>query len=181
MPELIEKTPCDGLLPLSAAGVTLSEIPWARITSLAPFAGKDRAAATALKALGLGWPAPGRAVTGGEAACLWAGRRLAFLVDAEPAGLGGVAMLTDQSDAWARMRLAGKAAEATLARLVPLDLRLAAFPTGSVVRTGLNHIMVMLHRVDTEIFEIMVIRSMAVTAAHDLYRTMTALAARQAI
>ncbi|MBC7142162.1 MAG: sarcosine oxidase subunit gamma, partial [Rhodobacteraceae bacterium] len=103
MPSLIEKTACNGLLPVVAGGVSLSELPPARITSVAPLAGKDRAVATALKALGLGWPAPGRSVTKGAAGCLWTGRGQAFLIGADPDGLSAIAALTDQSDGWARM------------------------------------------------------------------------------
>lgn len=181
MPSLNPRTPGDGLLPISAADTTLSELPSPWITSIAPFAGKDRAAAAALRALGLDWPAACEAVTQGDAACLWSGRRQSFLVNVDPAGLDGIAALTDQSDAWARMRLSGVAAEAALARLVPLDLHLAAFPVGSVARTGLNHMMAMLHRSGEAAFDIMVARSMARTAVHELHRALSALAARQTL
>ena len=50
-----------------------------------------------------------------------------WLVEGRGAGevadwLGGLAAVTDQSDAWAGLRLAGDAAREVLARLVPLDL-----------------------------------------------------------
>ncbi len=180
-PDLIEKTPCDGLLPISVADTVLGELPFARITSIAPFAGQDRAVAAALNALGLGWPAPGRGVSAGAASSLWSGRRQALLVNSAPAGLDGIAALTDQSDAWARMCLSGPAAEAALARLVPLDLRLAVFPVGSVARTALNHMMTMLHRSGEVVFEIMVVRSMAGTAVHELHHALSALAARKTL
>lgn len=179
MPSLIEKTACNGLLPVAAGGVSLSELPPARITSVAPLAGKDRAVATALKALGLGWPAPGRSVTKGAAGCLWTGRGQAFLIGADPDGLSAIAALTDQSDGWARMRLSGPGAEAVLARLVPLDLRVAAFPVGAVARTGLNHMMTVLSRAEAESFDILVFRSMAASAVHEVQQAMAAVAARQ--
>ncbi len=181
MPELTAGTPFDGLLPVAAADAVLSEIPASLITAVAPFAGREDAAAAALEALGLGWPAPGRTVGAGGAACHWAGRGVAFLVGAEPAGLVGIAALADQSDAWARMRLAGRTAEAVLARLVPLDLRMAAFPAGSVARTALNRMTAIVLREDAGTFEIMVPRPMAATAVEELHRAMSALAARQAI
>lgn len=180
MPSLIEKTPCDDLLPVSEARVTLTECAPTRITSVAPLAGKDRALGTALKALGLGWPKAGQSLMTGDARIIWTGRDQAFLIGVSPDGLGGVAAMTDQSDGWARMRLEGPGAEAVLARLVPLDLRATAFPNGSAARTGLNHMMMVLRRAGDEAFEIMVFRSMAASAVHELHHAMKALAARVA-
>lgn len=178
MPDPTRKSPCDGLLPITVADTSISELPFTRITSIAPFAGQDEAAAAALRALGLDWPAPNRAVSAGGASCLWAGRRLAFLFGADPTGFDAIAALTEQSDAWARMRLAGPAAVAALARHVPLDLGLAAFPVGSVARSILGHMTAIMHRSGTGTFDIMVARSMAGTAVHELHRVLAALAAR---
>lgn len=180
MPSLIETTACEGLLPVSAGGVTLSEAAPAPITSVAPFRGKEKAVAAALKKLGLGWPAPGRSLRSGAAVCLWTGRDQAFLIGSAPEGLGGIAALTDQSDGWARMRLEGPGAEAVLARLVPLDLRAAAFPEGAVARSGLNHMMAVLTREGPQAFGIMVFRSMAGSAVHEIAVAMRAVAARPA-
>ncbi len=180
MPSLIETTACEGLLPVSAGGATLSEAAPVPVTSVAPFRGKERAVATALKKLGLGWPEPGRSLRAGDAACLWTGAGQAFLVGADPEGLAGIAALTDQTDGWARMRLDGPAAEAVLARLVPLDLRPAAFPEGAVARSGLNHMMMVLLREGPEAFGIMVFRSMAGSAVHEIGVAMRAVAARPA-
>ncbi len=180
MPSLIETTPCEGLLPIREGGATLSEAAPAAVTSVAPFRGKARAVAAALKKLGLGWPEPGQSLQSGAAACLWTGRDQAFLVGAAPDGLDGIAALTDQWDGWARMRLEGPGAEAVLARLVPLDLRAAAFPEGAVARTGLNHMMAVLVREGPEAFGIMVFRSMAGSAVHEIAVAMKAVAARPA-
>ena len=43
--------------------------------------------------------------------------------------------MTDQSDGWTVLALSGAAAVDVLARLVPVDLRLAAFPVGGALRT----------------------------------------------
>lgn len=181
MPRLIETAACEGLLPVLLPEVQLSELPFAPVTSVAPFAGREKAVAAALKKLGLGWPDPGRSCRAGGAACLWSGRGQAFLLGAPPEGLAGLAALTDQSDGWARMRLQGPAAEAVLARLVPLDLRVAAFPEGAVARSGLNHMPVVLLREGPEAFQIMVFRSMAGSAVHELASAMKATAARAAL
>ena len=118
MASLIEKSACDGLLPKVAGGTTLSELPAARVTSVAPFAGKTRALGVALKEMGLGWPKPGMSVGAEGAAILWSGRDQAFLIGADPAPLSGLAALSDQGDGWARMQVKGPEAEAALARLV---------------------------------------------------------------
>lgn len=180
MPSLIEKSACDGLLPLSTGGLTLSALPPARIASVAPLAGRSRALRAALKRIGLGWPEPGRSRATADSTILWTGQAQAFLIGADPEPLGGLAALTDQSDGWARMRLAGPGAEAVLARLVPLDLRPTVFPEGQVARTGLNHMMTILIRSGAQSFDIMVLRSMAASAVHDLGQAMEAVTARAA-
>ena len=181
MASLIEKSACDGLLPVTIGAITLVEATPRRVTSVAPFPGQDRAVAAALKALGLGWPAPNRSVAKGDAACLWSGRGQAFLIGPPPEGLGGIAALTDQSGAWAVMQLTGPGHADALARLVPIDLRPAVFATGHVVRTGLGHMMAVLRRLSAETVEIMVFRSMAATAVHELSVAMRAVVARHSV
>ena len=78
------------------------------------------------------------------------------------------AAVTDQSDAWAVVALEGDAAEAVLARLVPVDLRVAVFAVGHVAKTMLAHLSVTITRTGQATFEIMVMRSMAKTLVHDL-------------
>jgi heterotetrameric sarcosine oxidase gamma subunit len=178
---LIEKSACDGLLPVTVGAMTLTEAAAVRITSVAPFAGQDKAVAAALKVTGLGWPAPNRAFVKGGAVCLWTGRAQAFLIGPDPMVLEGIAALTDQSGAWAVMHLSGPGHEAALARLVTVDLRLAAFPVGHVARTGLNHMMAVLHRTAPDAVAIMVFRSMATTAVHEITVAMQAVTARQSV
>ena len=180
MPSLIERTACDGLLPKRIGTAALSELPAARVTSVAPFRDHAGAVAATLAAMGLGWPAPGAAFAAAGARIQWSGRNQALLFEADPAPLAGLAALTDQSDGWARMRLEGPAAEAVLARLVPLDLRPAAFPDGRVARSALNHMMLHLARSGPASFDLMVFRSMAASAVHELATAMAAVAARGA-
>ena len=181
MASLLELTPCDGLLPLHIGDLTLTELPWARITSVAPLVGTDRAMAAALKEMGLGWPAPGRAFARDGSACLWSGRGQAMLIGAEPNGLSNIAALTDQSDGWARIRLDGAGAETVLARLVPLDLSQGSFGKGQVARTSMGHMMMLVTRTGVAAFDMMVFRSMARTAIHELEQAMKAVAARGAV
>lgn len=179
MASLIEKTPCEGLLPVSAEGTGLSELLPGRITSVAPFKGKERAVSTALKTLGLSFPGPGKTVAKGGASAVWTGRGQAVLLGAgPPEGLSEIAAVTDQSDGWAAMRLEGAQAEAVLARLVPLDLRTGAFKKGAAARSALGHIPMIVIRSGAAAFDILVFRSMAASAVHELHVAMKAVAAR---
>lgn len=180
MPSLIAKSPLAGQAPLTHGMVTLSEAVLDRVTSVAPFNGQDKALAKALKALGLAFPEPNRFVEKGGARIVWTGRDQAFLIGADPAGLDGVAALTDQSDGWACLRVEGAGAVETLVRHYPLDLRLLAFPVGRAARAPLNHMSSVLMRTGVEAFEILVFRSMARTAWDEIAHAMKLLAARSA-
>lgn len=180
MAELTVKTPCDGLLPITAGTEMLSESVVGTITSVAPFRGQEKAASEALKAgAGMGFPSPGRATGKAGARAVWMGQGQAFVLGvAVPGAVASHAALTDQSDAWAVMRLEGAAAEAVLALLVPVDLRAAHFKRGHTVRSQLQHMMVSITRVGAQSFDIMVMRSFAATAVHDLGTAMKSVAAR---
>jgi heterotetrameric sarcosine oxidase gamma subunit len=177
VPELIAKSALDGR-SLTLAGVILAEVPVGPITSLAVFPGGAKAVAKGLKALGLAMPAPGAFAEKKGARIVWTGRDQAFLMGVEAPALEGAAV-TDQSDGWAVLGLSGVAAVEVLARLVPLDLRLTAFPVGSAVRSGLNHMNAVILRTGDYAFELMVFRSMARTAWHELETTIAMVAARQ--
>ena len=142
-----------------------------------PFAGRGTAVAEALPC---GWPEPGRWVEGGGRRALWSGRDAALVTGPRPEGLDGIAAVTDQSDAWCVVRLEGVGAEDVLARLVPLDLRERAFPEGSATRTLLGHMTAVVSR-RCGAFEILAMRSMAATLAHELGRAMGGVAARRAM
>lgn len=181
MPDLIATSPLEGRAPVVLAGTTLAEAPFRQITSVAPLAGQDKPLAKALKALGLAFPAPNRFVEAGPARLIWTGRDQAFLTGAAPTGLAPHAALTDQSDGWATLILSGPQAEPALARVVPIDIRVAAFPTGHAARVPFNHMSSVLLRTGTDAFEIMVFRSMARTAWHEAEAALASRAARAAI
>jgi len=178
--ELIAKTPCDGLLPLSIGAVSLTEEIPDVMTSLASGKAGEKPLSDALKAAhGVGFPAPNRATGKAGARAIWFGRGQAMLVGPVPdPALGDHAALTDQSDAWAVVRLEGDGAADVLARLMPLDLRSAQFKRGHTARTELAHMMASVTRVGDKAFMIMVFRSMAATLVHDLKTAMEAVAAR---
>ncbi len=176
MPELIAKSALEGR-NLTLGTVTLAEVEVGPITSVAVLPGGAKAVAKGLKTLGLAMPEPNSFAEKKGARIVWTGRDQAFLTGVEPPALEGAA-LTDQSDGWAALALTGAGAVDVLARLVPVDLRLAAFPVGRAIRTQLNHMNVMILRAGDHAFEILVFRSMARTAWHELETTMHMVAAR---
>lgn len=179
MAELIAKSPCAGLLPLTVGALSLTEVQPGPMTAIAPFHGQAGPVGQALTALGLEWPGPGMTQTAGAARIVWFGHSHALLIGvAAPAVLADHAALTDQSDAWACVRLQGTGAAAALARLTPLDLRSDRFGIGDTARTELFHMAAAITRTAEDGFEVMVFRSMAATLVHDLKAAMQAVTAR---
>ncbi len=179
MARLIAKSPLDGVPAVETEGAILAEAELGRLTSVAAFRGRERAAAAALKTIGLGLPGPNRTLAADGARILWTGRAQALLIGAAPPdALAGIAALTDQSDALAALVLDSPLAEAALARLVPLDLRGAAFAKGRTARTMLYHMTCSITRLGAQRFEILVMRSMGRTAVHDLAVAMRSVAAQ---
>lgn len=176
MPELIAKSALEGR-SLTLATVTLAEVEVGPISSIAVFPGGGKAVAKGLKTLGLAMPEPNAFIEKKGARIVWTGRDQAFLMGIEPPALEGAAV-TDQSDGWAALALTGAGAVDVLARLVPVDLRLAAFPVGRAIRTQLNHMNVVILRTGDHAFEVLAFRSMARTAWHELETTMHMVAAR---
>lgn len=171
MPDLIAKSALGGRT-LTLAATTLAEVDLGPLTSIAPLPGRTEAAGAAL---GHSFPAP-NTISG---PLIWTGRDQAFLLGTPP-DLTGLAACTDQTGGWTALRLTGPHAEAALARLVPLDVRSARFPPGRCVRTALNHMAAILTR-DAAGFGILVFRSMAETAWHELETALHALAARDSL
>lgn len=180
MADLIAKSPCDGLLPLTIGGMSLVEETPEAMTSVAPYAGKAEALGEALKAAhGMGYPAPGRSTGKAGSRAIWFGRDMALLMGpAADASLAEHAALTDQSDGWAVVRLEGEQAAEVLARLTPLDLRSSQFKRGHTARTEVAHMMGSVTKTGDNAFMVLVFRSMAKTLVHDLKTAMEAVAAR---
>jgi heterotetrameric sarcosine oxidase gamma subunit len=168
------------LTPVEYGKAPLTEAPLAPIWSIAP-AGSDSGCRTALQAAhGLPFPAPGSFHDAGPARIAWSGLDQAFLIGVDPAqALAAHAALIDQSDAWAHLAIDGADSRDVLARLVPIDLSPAACPKGSARRTLLGHMPCLILHPGGAAFEILVLRSMAQSALHDLTRAMTAMAARR--
>lgn len=180
MVDLIAKSACAGLLPVTVGSLTLSEETPDPVTSIAPFKGQSEAVSERLEsALGLKFPAPNRSASKSGARIVWAGQGRALLMGAAAPDLAGLAALTDQSDANAIVTLKGEGAEDALARLVPVDLRAAHFKRGHTARTLLGHMSASITRTGADSFEIMVFRAMAGTLVHELTEAMESLHARR--
>lgn len=179
MPELIAKSALEGQ-SLTIGGITLAEVDPGPITSVALYPGGAKLAAKGLKTLGLSFPAPNTFAEKKGARIVWTGRDQAFLIGVEPPALEGAAV-TDQSDGWAVLAISGPGAVDVLARLVPVDLRLAAFPVGRAVRSQVNHMNAVILRTGDYALEVMVFRSMARTAWHELEATISMVAARAVV
>jgi hypothetical protein len=83
----------------------------------------------------------------------------------------------DVSDAFAGLALEGRDAAAVLARLVPVDLDPAAFPSGAAARTLLRHVPLVLVASERG-FGLLVPRSCAASAVAEIVVAMRAVAAR---
>jgi sarcosine oxidase subunit gamma len=171
----------DLALPLTVGTATLAPLPDTPMISVTPFRGREPDAANVL---GADLPRPGATAALPDGTLLWAGLGLWFLRGPAAARLAAAlaepAAVTDQSDAWSGLALSGPSAAAVLARLVPIDLDPAAFPPGAVARTRLRDVACLFLRTEDR-FEILAPRSFTRSTAHDLARTMRAVAARAAL
>ena len=180
MAELIALSPLGNADPLAIGRCTLSEVDPGPMTSIAPFRGKDGEVSKALrKSHKIDWPGPNETTLSGKTRCIWFGREMALLTGASlDDDFAKHAALTDHSDAWVCVALEGSDAEAVLARLVPVDLRIAHFKVDQTARTMLGHMNSSFTRTAEYAFLIMVFRSMASTLVHDLQIAMESVAAR---
>jgi sarcosine oxidase subunit gamma len=155
----------------------------APIWAVMPYRGKAEALSKALdKAHGVGFPDPGAVLAAGDVRIAWSGLDQAFLMGAVPdAKLAAHAALTDQSDAWTNLVLEGAAVRDVLARWTPVDLSRPACPPGSARRTLVGHMSALILHSEGDRFEVLVFRSMAATAVHEMTRAMRAVAARAAL
>lgn len=169
MPELIAKSALSGQSAVHG-GTTLAEVSVGPITSIACFPGQ-MAAVTAVLGHFL---APN---THADGLC-WTGPDQAFLLGRTVPDLTGLAAVTDQSGGWAALRLSGPLAADTLLRHVPLNLH--AMQPGQAARAPLGHMQMVL-MAEPQGFLLLVFRSMARTAWHEIETSMKHLAARQAL
>lgn len=178
MANLIATAPLGFTKPVTMANTTLAQMDWTPMTSIAPFVGREGDVSAALAKIGLSFPSPCTMQTKAGARIAWTARAQAFLIGEVCPDLGSAAAVTDQSDAWARLSISGPFAQEALARYVPVDLRLSALPVGASIRSQLYHVPLCLMRLEPDVFEMLVFRSMAQTAWHEMEAALRTLAAR---
>jgi sarcosine oxidase subunit gamma len=167
------RTPLDGLRR-RFDGIEIAEPPQMGLVSLAPPQGGEAALEAALgEAYGLDLPEVGRSHEVGGVRLLGVQRDQFWLIwphetpDAlaeARARLGEAAYMTDQSDAWAMLRLFGSRAPLALERICMLDLE--ALPDGAVARTLMEHLGIILLREGREAFLLLSARSSARSFLH---------------
>ena len=175
---LTARTPLGGYAH-SFGSVTLAEVTGLSLVSAAVPQGGDAAFAAALAAgLGAARPATGDSAAGERYGARLLGMQpdqlLILFAAPDPdraAGtvveaLGPDAYVTDQSDSWAMLRIAGAGARAALERICMLDLDDAAFPEGRVARTVMEHLAVIILRDGPDSFLLMSPRSSARSFLH---------------
>lgn len=82
--------------------------------------------------------------------------------------LKGTAYVVDQTHGRVRIRLQGSAARCVLAKGTGVDLHPDVFAIGSSAMTLIGHIGVNLARIDTDAFELLVLRNFAESLWHEL-------------
>lgn len=178
MARLDASSPFGGDLPATAGMATLAEADVGAIASVMPLAGREKEASAALKAAcGVGFPDPGRSLSAGGVRAIWSGLNQALVLGPTLGPLLGAAV-TDQSDAWAAVRLEGASAREVLARLCPLDMRDQAFPEDSAARSLIGHMNSAIVRIAPDAYLILVFRSMARTATREISEAMKSVAAQ---
>ena len=179
MLELVAKSPAQDMVPISVGTMELTETFPAVITSIACYQGKGDALSAAMKDHhDMALPKTGQATGRAGARAIWTGPSV-FLVGPEPhLDLSNHAAIVDQSDSWCVLTLKGADVEAVLARLSSVDMRLKAMKKGHVVRSQLQHMNAIYHRVSEDCFDIYAFRSMAKTMVHDIDRAVRYIASR---
>ncbi|WP_240035699.1 sarcosine oxidase subunit gamma [Hwanghaeella grinnelliae] len=171
------KTPLNGYSETFGATV-LEEIAGMGLVSIAtPRGGVDALQGAVQSAYGCALPPTGSSTIGNDGAIrlmgLQPGQVFAlFAYDGDTAvteiekALGDNGYYTDQSDSWAMLHLSGSAAIDALARICPLDLDASVFPDGTVARTVMEHMGVIVLREGTDGFLLMAARSSAANFLH---------------
>ena len=179
MIKLLPKSAAAGLTPIKISNTKITELDKLTLTSVYAYKGQSEKLSEQLKkSHGMALPHNGRATGREGARALWFGRHTLLVGPKYDEKLTKLAILTDQSDAWVVLRISGDLIEKVLMRLSPVDIRFKTFRTGDVVRTGLQHVNVTLHRIGANTIDVYGYRSMAKTLCHELNQALTIVAAR---
>lgn len=168
-------------------GIDMEEVAGRCLVSVAARRGAgDRLREAVRAGFAVDLPGPGRMAAGPQTTFAWTGQGQWFadaaqtaapdLEDALRRAVGDTASLTEQSDAWVRLRLSGPGVRPALERLCMLDLDDAAFAQGSVARTVMEHLGVVILRPGPYLWELWSARSSARSCVHALRTAATAAA-----
>jgi heterotetrameric sarcosine oxidase gamma subunit len=163
----------DGNAVRADAGVTLTWRPRVSLAAVMARKGQCDVVAQNVRAgFGLSLPVSPRYVTDGSTAFVWSGpgHWLAVTADDDAlafearlrAGLSSCASICGQSDGRCIIRVGGRSARATLAKMVPIDLHPREFAPGHAAVTLAGHIGIHLWQIDeAPSYDIAVFRSLA--------------------
>jgi sarcosine oxidase subunit gamma len=124
------------------------------------------------EATGVAPPPPGKCVSNDDLTLLWTapGRWLLVsetrsdLAETLTAAIGvDTGTVSDLGHARCVLRLSGPMAPSVLAKGLPIDLHLRAFPVDGVVQGSIHHIGVLVHRAAADAFDLYVFRGFAVS------------------
>ncbi len=174
---LSPRLPLDGFTR-DFGDISLTEVGGLSVVSLSIPLGCDDQLSEAVRLnYGVNIPNPGRStVTGdGESRFLRLQPEQMFLLSNESpdtalktvkAKLGDVGYFTDQSDGWVILRLSGINCRKALERVCMLDLSASVFAEGSLARTVMEHLSVIILREGEDSFLLMSARSSADSFLH---------------
>lgn len=190
-PALTARSPLDGY-ERTTATVGVAEVTGLALVSAAVPQGGDAAFSAALAdGFGAARPATGDSTRGDRLKARVLGMQpdQTFILFEPPdpdraaetvaAALGSAAYVTDQSDSWAMLRIAGNRVRAALERICALDLADDAFPEGRVARTVMEHLAVIVLRDGADSFLLMSPRSSARSLLHAVELAVENLSDRQ--
>lgn len=153
------------------AGVILRERSDLSFLSIGAERGQAIATASALAAqFGITAPTSFQRIVGSDTALSWLGPNRWLIEAARTAGdreaalraaLGGIAGVTDESDGWVVLDIAGPRAIEMLAKLVPVDLDPRHFAAGSLALTAISHMNTRIWNIDGGTYRLAVFRSYA--------------------
>jgi len=158
--------------------VSIREIESLDIISLAVPTGGEKQISTALKnQFGLAMPKSGKfsSASRGDAQLLWMSQDQFFLLRPETTSnpahavaelLNNRAYVTDQSDSYAILEVSGNRALEALERICPVNLHEDEFKIGSIARTMMEHLGVVIMKTETNKWTLMSSRSSAHSFLH---------------
>lgn len=161
---------------LQYEGLYIEELPRLKLLSIAAQEARISEVSNALNSrCGLTWPEVGQSTSGADNTCLGLQDSQVFLLNEMSdmdhatlaADLSHNAFITDQSDSWVSIKLSGERVIDVLERICPIDLHPNVFTDGSVVRTVMEHLGVIVCR-QGDAFLLLSARSSAESFLHAL-------------